>query len=350
MTTPEAIFLLAMGDAQEGYLIQGVIQQLGFLNITRVYDGAQVVQVMTKVSPDFVVGAWELPGYGGLRLVKEIRARFGDTRPCLLVVPEYPENERNIAQGAGVSDFLVRPLTVAATKAKLQDWISQKNQPTALEQEEKAADKLVEGGRWKEALVQYDRALSVGRKQMSGLQTELGLTLKKLGRMDEAIDVLEKAVQAFPDLARAQAALGEAYLDAGRLFEAGQVLSRAARLDPGQQNIFRLLDEVNRQNEQAGRDEEALRTRLAEKPDDPYLLNRLGIMLRKQGKYGEAAAAYLRAIKSLGPNQNLYYNLAKACYEGGQIKSAISALKAALKIEPPLEKAQQLLGILQQKL
>lgn len=78
---------------------------------------------------------------------------------------------------------------------------------------------------------------------------KLGTALAASGRLDEAIDVLVRAVAADPNHPQARTVLGRVLADQGRLEEALEHLERAAALDPA--------------NEAARRDVRAAQAQLA---------------------------------------------------------------------------------------
>ncbi len=70
--------------------------------------------------------------------------------------------------------------------------------------------------------------------------------------------------------------------------------------------------------------------------EDIATFNRLGILLRRMGKWEDAANAYLKAI-SVAPNdENLHYNLAMARLEGKELEGARASALKAMAINPDL--------------
>ena len=69
---------------------------------------------------------------------------------------------------------------------------------------------------------------------------------------------------------------------------------------------------------------------------DIATFNRLGITLRKQGKWADAIETYSKALKVSPDDENLYYNMAMACAEGKAYQDAISHLEKALAINPEI--------------
>lgn len=82
-------------------------------------------------------------------------------------------------------------------------------------------------------------------------------------------------------------------------------------------------------------------------PQNKHIFNEFGMALRKMGLYVDAARHYHRALSLTSGDENLWFNLGRALYEGGQPKPALQALKRALEINPGLDEARQfLMGIM----
>lgn len=71
---------------------------------------------------------------------------------------------------------------------------------------------------------------------------------------------------------------------------------------------------------------------------DIETFNRLGITLRKQGKWDQAIEEYRMALKIAPNDAGLYYNIAMAYGEGRQFQDAFNFLDKALRINPDLWK------------
>ena len=67
---------------------------------------------------------------------------------------------------------------------------------------------------------------------------------------------------------------------------------------------------------------------------DIKTFNNLGIALRKQGKWRAGLDVYQKALEISPEDENLYYNMAMAFYEGKLFRQAIERLEDALKINP----------------
>ena len=75
-------------------------------------------------------------------------------------------------------------------------------------------------------------------------------------------------------------------------------------------------------------------------PRHKHIFNECGINLRKLGMYAEAARYYKRAL-DLAPNdENLWFNLARALWQGGMKPQAQAAIKRSLQLNPEFEEAK----------
>lgn len=74
-----------------------------------------------------------------------------------------------------------------------------------------------------------------------------------------------------------------------------------------------------------------------------HLFNDFGINLRKNEMYDQAVEYYTRALE-LSPNdENLHYNMARACFAKSDLEKTVEHLRAALQLNKNLEIAQKFL-------
>ncbi|MDE5831900.1 MAG: tetratricopeptide repeat protein, partial [Desulfovibrio sp.] len=72
--------------------------------------------------------------------------------------------------------------------------------------------------------------------------------------------------------------------------------------------------------------------------EDLSAFNRLGLLLRRTGKWREAADAYQKAITVAPNDETLHYNLAMAYLEGNETELARASALKALGLNPDLPK------------
>jgi tetratricopeptide (TPR) repeat protein len=167
----------------------------------------------------------------------------------------------------------------------------------------------------------------------------LGNALLKLGRLDEALSVFDKAVQLKPDDAGLWCELGKGLVEAARPVDALLCFQHALALNPASGDAaFRsgcLLREL-------GRFEEALAPldRSAELQSDhaPTFAMR-GLALAKLKRFEQAIADYERAIALDPDNVDACANLGNALRALGQPESALSWYDRSLAIAPNIANA-----------
>jgi tetratricopeptide (TPR) repeat protein len=82
-------------------------------------------------------------------------------------------------------------------------------------------------------------------------------------------------------------------------------------------------------------------------PRNKFIFNEFGIQLRKMGMFEEAVRHYHRALLVEKYDENLWFNLGRALFEGGQAQSACKALGKALSLNPEFEEARAFLALVE---
>lgn len=121
-----------------------------------------------------------------------------------------------------------------------------------------------------------------------------------------------KALKLDEENVRANFGLGRLYLETGETEKAARVFSGLARQD-------NVLD-----------------------PENKHFFNELGIELRGLKLYGQAIEFYQKALTLAPDDENLLFNMARACLESGDKAAAAEYIDSALTINPGHEAAARL--------
>jgi tetratricopeptide (TPR) repeat protein len=137
-----------------------------------------------------------------------------------------------------------------------------------------------------------------------------GKRLIEEGRLDEAKDVLAKLAREFPRDAELRARIAELFIGAERYEEAFTYLDEAIELSPDQIRHY----------------------------------NRIGIVLRKLGKFDIAEKYFIRAVDFAKTDPNLYFNLGRVYLDWERWDKAERASRLALRLLPSFVEARKLLN------
>ncbi|HNQ78240.1 MAG TPA: tetratricopeptide repeat protein [Acidobacteriota bacterium] len=234
------------------------------------------------------------------------------------------------------------------------------------------ATALMRTGDYAEAAGHYETILN--EKPDAAGMSNLGMALAKLGRTEEAVGWLKKAVGMEPEMFDARINLASALSESGRLKESEEHYRKALSLEPGsapalngygqllmksgrrsmaitefrkavaadkgsfsaRTNLAAALAEEGDLQEAADQYNEALAVR----PEDPQTLNALGLVLARSGKIEEAASAFRKAVEKAPEVAEARINLGYALLKLGEIGEAEEQFSRALQIDPRSELAR----------
>ena len=170
--------------------------------------------------------------------------------------------------------------------------------------------------------------------QDAEVHSNLGLTLKNLGRLDEAEASYNQAIALKPDYAEAHSNLGNTLQDLGKLDEAEASYNQAIALKPdfaeAHYNLGNTLQESGRLDEA----EASYNQAIALKPNYAEAHSNLGNILKELGRLDEAEASYNQAIALKPDFAEAHYNLGNTLQELGRLENAISSFTQASFIDP----------------
>jgi two-component system chemotaxis response regulator CheY len=101
-------------------IIKNALKQIGFADIMEADDGTTALTLLKEKTFDLIISDWNMPKMNGLDLLKTVR---GDEKtsdiPFIMVTAEAQKENVLQAVQAGVSNYIVKPFTAEAMKAKL---------------------------------------------------------------------------------------------------------------------------------------------------------------------------------------------------------------------------------------
>jgi two-component system chemotaxis response regulator CheY len=113
-------FLVVDDFATIRRIVKGVINELGFSNVTEADDGSTALPLLRDGNFDFLITDWNMPGMPGLDLLKAVRANPKLAKlPVLMVTAEAKRDQIVAAAQAGVNGYIIKPFTAEVLKKKL---------------------------------------------------------------------------------------------------------------------------------------------------------------------------------------------------------------------------------------
>jgi two-component system chemotaxis response regulator CheY len=101
-------------------MIRHLLQELGYTNTYGANDGDEALQTVRRCNYDLVISDLGMPKMDGMTLLREIRADM-KTRDLPFIMLTATNEHSRVAEAklAGVTDYIVKPFTMATLKAKM---------------------------------------------------------------------------------------------------------------------------------------------------------------------------------------------------------------------------------------
>lgn len=162
-------------------------------------------------------------------------------------------------------------------------------------------------------------------------------TAEERGRTDEALRLLEEAVELDPAFASAYRSMGILYGQAGELERSREATRRAYELRDRLTDRERYLAEALYYGTVVGdvaAEEAAYRDALRVAPDDGPAMNNLALILMDRGDYGEAIELFDRAVAGAGASPPAYLNRLRAHFHSGSNEAIERTHQAYIEAYP----------------
>lgn len=173
-----------------------------------------------------------------------------------------------------------------------------------------------------------------------GSLCNIGNQLKEAGKLEEAINHYQKALQIQPDCVEALNQLGEIYYLQGKIEEALAQIQQAIKIQPDFAEAYKTLGNLLQFQ---GKIEAAMRAyskAIEIKPDFAEAYVNLGNMFYKQGRLDEAIVTYKKALALKPDLAGGYWNLGNISNQLGRIEEAITYWQRAISLKPDLGGAE----------
>jgi Tfp pilus assembly protein PilF len=184
----------------------------------------------------------------------------------------------------------------------------------------------------REAVVPLEEAAR--RTANAELETHLAMALGEIGRTDEALTWLHRAIERQPVYPRAFQELGNLLRAKRRYVEAEFVLKRGLEAAPTVQELSLALGGVCLDRADAPGAKIAFARALSIMPGNADALVGFGVALQYEGEFARAAERFRRVLARDPGHQRARMNLGYCLIELGQPLEGIACLRAAVQAAP----------------
>ena len=195
------------------------------------------------------------------------------------------------------------------------------------------ARRLYEAGRLEQARQLYEQAIEVEPENLEATYL-LGMVHRKLGNFDEAARMLTAAAEIDPRNAAAPFALGSVFLQQGRLNDAMARFRRAIKLDPTLAEAHAGLGAALQRKGRPIDAAESLREAIRLRPHHVEAIVNLGSLHHQHGHLAEAERWYLHALEFQPRHVIALNNLGCLLNECGRCEEAIAHFARAVELVP----------------
>jgi two-component system chemotaxis response regulator CheY len=121
MAVDKAMNVLVVDDYKTMIrIVRSLLQQLGFTNIDDAPDGQVALERIRAKDYGLILSDWNMAPMTGYELLKAVRAEPRTKAvPFVMVTAEVKTENVIAARQAGVSNYIIKPFTLAVLKQKL---------------------------------------------------------------------------------------------------------------------------------------------------------------------------------------------------------------------------------------
>ena len=323
-------FLLAGRDLPMRRMMSEVVDEMGHRTIHSTPRGTDAWATLKGKGADFIISQIQLKEMDGLTFLKIVRADKEFAYTPFLLLADLVTREQVVEAGeAGVSEILCRPITPMRIAEKVEELLNPSPDEKAVlaERHYQRGLNLMDQGQYEQALEAFSAVVSV--HENAEVYYNLGYISAMMEKFEDAIMYFRKATEIDRFHVKAFQKMGECFQALGDDDAAKQYLERALEIIEGD-----FASEDQR--------EDILKEVRSHKSDTINIFNSLGIILRREGKYDEAAAQYIKALRVHPKDENIHYNLGVCYLEAGRKTDAANMLEEALRIKPSFKEAREL--------
>jgi tetratricopeptide (TPR) repeat protein len=237
------------------------------------------------------------------------------------------------------------PRTRKAAHAMLAEVHQRRGDRAAAEQALHQGQALPEDDPWPDSLAEQFQEMGVGRL----MTLTRAYSLIRQDRIPEAIALIQRSLEEYPDLGWDWLLLGRAFLRAKDVPAAEQAFRTALQKEPSSVEANFYLGVILFLQSKPREATPYFRKAAELKPDYARAYYNLGHCLKQQGDRSGALAAFRKAVSCDPQYADARINLGELLAEEGQLDAALEQLRQAVQMAPDDARARKLLETVRQR-
>ncbi len=201
-------------------------------------------------------------------------------------------------------------------------------------------DVLRDQGRYKEALVEYERALSENPRAITAYIGR-AVCQSHLNQDKEALATIEQGLTHNPDSSYAHRIRGWVLYRMNNIPSARAAIARSLELNPYDPYCFYMMGHIDEASGSRKRALEHVHRGLELDPTNQSLLVYRAHLLKLTGRKNESLEASLQALQNNPDDEDAHASLGYAKLSQGDYKAALQSFQTALSIDPNSEMARE---------
>jgi two-component system, chemotaxis family, chemotaxis protein CheY len=102
-------------------IVAALLRSMGFTNVVQAEDGERALKKLRLTPVDIILSDWDMPVMDGLTLLKEVRAMEECKNTAFFLITANNAQEKvAAAREAGVTDYIVKPITFQLVKERIE--------------------------------------------------------------------------------------------------------------------------------------------------------------------------------------------------------------------------------------
>ena len=248
---------------------------------------------------------------------------------------KLPDKEQQAWQSLWADVEALLEKAIERGNGKLTEAITKKHKASELvaDAHKDLGNTLLKQGRLQEAIAEYREAIRL-EPNASRFHSALGDVLKEHEMLEDAIAEYREVVRIMPNDLGGHYFLGWILNDQGKLEEAIAEFKTAIRINPDDPNPHSSIAVIFHNQ---GKLEDAIaefRAAIQLRPDSAWPHSGLGDIFKEQGKQEEALAEFRQVIRLVPDDLRSHFLLGCILNDQGKLDEAIAEFKTAIRINP----------------